>query len=531
MIAIGQCEESLTFVNGVFKKLRRAFGMRGLNPVYAGAVAILVIGLILTTINIHRLSVLQQEFIDLTHPGDTKSCDAKPSLRFTPYGKNLDSGYLKHVYNVLDRLGYERVSYNLSSDWDLMWAHDYPFKKLKTVLKAMKKGQKVNKLPGSGYVTNKVNLATSGLDHIPPAFKIPNDTEKLKQYAHDNPDKMFVQKNSNHRGIKIENFEDLDLGKTGSFIQEFIHDPFLVDGYKFDIGVYTMITSVDPLRIYVYNGDCLIRFCPKKYHPFDQTDRDKYVVHDDYKPTWEVPTLSKLYSDLKYTFKETLNAHIRSVKGQEALDEMWSTIHEIIIKVYKNKEEDFVKAAKKYPHKRAFFEMVRFDFVLDSKLNVYLMEVNMSPNLSTKHFSGNRLLYEQVIYNFLRLVGIGRPGLKSSSLLPTTKEEFEMQVSDKDISVFVDDCASEKCSQPEACDQIKCKLCQHCLSSDHDEFLKMAFLEHVNRHVTKRLYPRSIGTKKEAINPKKEEPELSDNNAIMHQWFRGKCIMDESWCH
>ena len=72
---------------------------------------------------------------------------------------------------------------------------------------------------------------------------------------------------------------------------------------------------------------------------------------------------------------------------------------------------------------------------------------------------------------------------------------------------------------------------QHCLSSDHDEFLKMAFLEHVNRHVTKRLYPRSIGTKKEAINPKKEEPELSDNNAIMHQWFRGKCIMDESWCH
>ena len=55
MIAVGQCEESLTFVNGVFKKLRRAFGMRGLNPVYAGAVAILVIGLILTTINIHRL--------------------------------------------------------------------------------------------------------------------------------------------------------------------------------------------------------------------------------------------------------------------------------------------------------------------------------------------------------------------------------------------------------------------------------------------------------------------------------------------
>ena len=62
MIAIGQCEESLTFVNGVCKKLRRAFGMRGLNPVYAGAVAILVIGLILTTINIHRLRYVNHPF-------------------------------------------------------------------------------------------------------------------------------------------------------------------------------------------------------------------------------------------------------------------------------------------------------------------------------------------------------------------------------------------------------------------------------------------------------------------------------------
>ena len=76
----------------------------------------------------------------------------------------------------------------------------------------------------------------------------------------------------------------------------------------------------------------------------------------------------------------------------------------------------------------------------------------------------------------LHLVGIGRPGLHSTSLLPTSKEEFEMQVSDKDISVFVDECASEKCSQAEACDKVQCKLCQHCLSSDHDEFFYRTLL-------------------------------------------------------
>ena len=210
------------------------------------------------------------------------------------------------------------------------------------------------------------------------------------EYAKSNPDKLFVQKNSNHRGIKIEPLEKLDLKSNGSFIQEFVQDPMLIDGYKFDIGVYTYITSIDPLRIYVYNGDCLVRFCPKKYHPFDQTDRDKYVVHDDYRPTWEVPILAKMYSDLGYTFKETLNSHIRSVMGPKAPDNMWNTIYDIIRDVYTSKEKDYLKAINKYPHKRAFFEMVRFDFVLDAKMNIYLMEVNMSPNLSSKHFAGNR---------------------------------------------------------------------------------------------------------------------------------------------
>ena len=80
-------------------------------------------------------------------------------------------------------------------------------------------------------------------------------------------------------------------------------DPLLIDGYKFDIGIYTMITSIDPLRIYVFEGDVLLRFCPEKYHPFDPEIKDKYVVQDDYRPTWEVPTLAKLYSDLDYTFR------------------------------------------------------------------------------------------------------------------------------------------------------------------------------------------------------------------------------------
>lgn len=52
--------------------------------------------------------------------------------------------------------------------------------------------------------------------------------------------------------------------------------------------------------------------------------------------------------------------------------------------------------------------MARFDFVLDSDLNVYLMEANMSPNLSSGHFPPNKLLYENVLFGLFGLVGLGK---------------------------------------------------------------------------------------------------------------------------
>ena len=37
-----------------------------------------------------------------------------------------------------------------------------------------------------------------------------------------------------------------------------------------------------------------------------------------------------------------------------------------------------------------------------------IFQVNMSPNLSSGHFAGNKLMYEQVIYGLLTLTGVAR---------------------------------------------------------------------------------------------------------------------------
>ena len=65
---------------------------------------------------------------------------------------------------------------------------------------------------------------------------------------------MFVTKGTNHRGIRLSSVEEIIRGemKNNTFIEEFLDNPLLIDGYKWEFGVYTYITSISPLRIYVY---------------------------------------------------------------------------------------------------------------------------------------------------------------------------------------------------------------------------------------------------------------------------------------
>lgn len=175
--------------------------------------------------------------------------------RYLVYNRKAENGFLHNVFNILERLGYRNTSD--ASEWDLMWAHDYPFRAFQ--LHALKPHQKVNKIPGSGYITNKVDLATSELKYIPKAFRLPQDNKKLLEYAGHSPGVTFVQKDNQHRHIRIRDITSIDLNANGTFVQQYVGKPLLVSGYKFDIGIYTAITSVDPLRVYIYNGDALLR--------------------------------------------------------------------------------------------------------------------------------------------------------------------------------------------------------------------------------------------------------------------------------
>lgn len=84
-----------------------------------------------------------------------------------------------------------------------------------------------------------------------------------------NPSKsnMWIVKpscSSRGRGIYIVNDATKVHTHESLVVSRYIDNPLLLFGHKFDLRIYVVVTSYDPLRIYVYR-EGLVRFASEKY--------------------------------------------------------------------------------------------------------------------------------------------------------------------------------------------------------------------------------------------------------------------------
>lgn len=63
---------------------------------------------------------------------------------------------------------------------------------------------------------------------------------------------------------KLENIPN----KEPSVVQEYLNTPYLIDGLKFDMRVYVLVTCCEPLKIFVHR-EGLIRFATESYRQID----------------------------------------------------------------------------------------------------------------------------------------------------------------------------------------------------------------------------------------------------------------------
>ena len=83
----------------------------------------------------------------------------------------------------------------------------------------------------------------------------------------DEPNYWIIKPSQSSRGRGIYMIDDINEVplNEGLVISKYINNPFLVNGLKFDLRIYVLVTSIDPLRIYIYN-EGLVRFASEPYN-------------------------------------------------------------------------------------------------------------------------------------------------------------------------------------------------------------------------------------------------------------------------
>ncbi|XP_048645532.1 tubulin polyglutamylase TTLL6 isoform X5 [Marmota marmota marmota] len=282
-----------------------------------------------------------------------------------------------------------------NDDWTLYWT-DYSVS-LERVMD-MKSYQKINHFPGMSEICRKDLLARNmsrmlkmfpkDFHFFPRTWCLPADWGDLQTYSRSRKNKTYICKPDSGcqgRGIFITRTVKEIKPEEDMICQLYISKPFIIDGFKFDLRIYVLVTSCDPLRIFVYK-EGLVRFATTSYSYPCTDNLDDICMH---LTNYSINKHSSNFIQDAYcgskrklsTFNTYMENHGFNV-GQ-----IWRAIEDVIIKTiisaYPVIKHNYHTCFPGHTLNSACFEILGFDILLDHKLKPWLLEVNHSPSFST----------------------------------------------------------------------------------------------------------------------------------------------------
>ncbi|XP_050349755.1 tubulin polyglutamylase TTLL13-like isoform X1 [Nymphalis io] len=264
--------------------------------------------------------------------------------------------------------------------------------------KEMKRFQRINHFPGMLEICRKDLLARNlnrmqkiypkEYNFFPKTWCLPADFGEVLTYSKSRKNKTFIIKpecGSQGRGIYLTKSLK-DIKPTDKLIcQVYLSKPYLVDGYKFDIRVYTLITSCDPLRIFVYN-EGLVRFATSRYADPNANNTTNVFMH---LTNYALNKHSRTYVyDSEAGSKRKISTLNKVLLSQGVdLDRLWHSIDQVIVKTIISAwpilKHSYHACFPSHDMVHACFEILGFDILLDHKLHPFILEVNHSPSFHT----------------------------------------------------------------------------------------------------------------------------------------------------
>ncbi|XP_052231868.1 probable tubulin polyglutamylase TTLL9 isoform X3 [Dreissena polymorpha] len=153
-------------------------------------------------------------------------------------------------------------------------------------------------------------------------------------------------------------------------VQRYIENPYLIGGRKFDIRVYVLVVSYNPLKVWLYRGG-FGRFSNSRFS-LDSIE-DTYVhltnvavqkTAPDYDPD----------KGCKWATQQ-LRQYLAAKHGTEVVRKVFQGIDNIIIKSLHSVQKIII-------NDKHCFEMYGYDILLDANLKPWLIEINASPSLT-----------------------------------------------------------------------------------------------------------------------------------------------------
>jgi tubulin polyglutamylase TTLL4 len=229
-------------------------------------------------------------------------------------------------------------------------------------------------------------------DFCPRTYVFPNDADdfeaarlKVKDYS-----SLWIFKpsaSSCGKGISIMTKDTpIPENKRGFVICDYIANPHLIDGLKYDLRIYVLVTSFDPLVCYMYD-DGLARFATGKF-TLDESKFEDMLVH---LTNYSIQKKSEAYTQNNSKDNTNLRASKWSLKTLQKVFEdhgkdfkgVKQRMFDLMIKTLISVEGPINKPMRTSKHKDICFELYGFDIIIDSDLKPWILEVNISPSFSS----------------------------------------------------------------------------------------------------------------------------------------------------
>ncbi|OAF69976.1 putative tubulin polyglutamylase TTLL9 [Intoshia linei] len=153
-------------------------------------------------------------------------------------------------------------------------------------------------------------------------------------------------------------------------VQRYIQNPYLIGGKKFDLRIYVLVQSYNPLKVWLYRSG-FARFSNTRY---GNSEIDNKYVH---LTNVAVQKLAPNYDPncLKLSLQK-LRDYLTAKHGYKIVNALYKNIDTIIIKSLQSVRKIII-------NDKHCFELYGYDILIDKDLKPWLIEVNASPSLTS----------------------------------------------------------------------------------------------------------------------------------------------------